>query len=342
MGKDPLTEQERTVLQQLHVFATEGNHYRLLDVPPDADSDAVRAAYYQVSRDWHPDRHYRRELGDLKVSIEFVFVHITKAYKVLSDPKARRRYDRDHKAIVAAATADHEAAKKKTKRAKAAEASPSTEEKPKRKRKLSPEERAARLRARERLERRRSDPRAQAIKDLRKKMKGQTSRAQRYYDQGKTDYEAGNASKAVSSLHLACQFDGNNHEYRALYALAKSEVSAARAVQFVQAGESAESFQNFKEAMYNYERACEQKPKDGVPYFRLAQLVLRLEQDNRKALDLLRSAASKSPREVNIRLALADLYVEIGMGLNARREYETVLEMDKGNSRAKTGLRNVR
>ena len=173
-------------------------------------------------------------------------------------------------------------------------------------------------------------------------MKGQSSRAQRYYEQGKVDYEAGNATKAVSSLHLACQFDKDNAEYRALYGLAKAEVSATMAVQFVQAGESAESFQNYKEAMYNYERACEQNPKDGLPYFRLAQLVLRLEQDNRKALDLLRSAASKSPRDVNIRLALADLYLEIGMGLNARREYETVLEMDKKNSRAKTGLRNVR
>jgi curved DNA-binding protein CbpA len=342
MGKDSLTEEERAVLKRLHVFATEGNHYRLLDVPPDADPDSIRAAYYDISRAWHPDRHYRRDLGDLKVSIEFIFVHITKAYKVLSDPESRRRYNRDHKAIVAAAKADHEAAKKKLKRAKATEAAPSTEKKARRRKKLSPEERAARLRARERLERRRSDPRAQAIKDLRKKMKGQTSRAQRYYEQGKTDYEAGNASKAVSSLHLACQFDSDNHEYRALYALAKSEVSAALAVQFVQAGESAESFQNFKEALYNYERACEQNPKDGLPYFRLAQLVLRLEQDNRKALDLLRSAASKSPRDVNIRLALGDLYLEIGMGLNARREYETVLEMDKGNSRAKTGLRNVR
>lgn len=342
MGKDPLTDEERAVLKRLHEYATDGDHYRLLDVAPDADPDMIRAAYYQCSRDWHPDRHYRRDLGELKGSIEFVFVHITKAYKVLGDPEARRRYNRDNKAVIAAAKADHEAAKKKARREKVAAVSSGQEEKPKRRKKLSPDERAARNRARERMERRRADPRAQAIKDLRKKMKGQASRAQRYYEQGKADYEAGNASKAVSALHLACQFDKDNPEFRALYALAKSEVSASMAVQFVQAGESAESFQNFKEAMYNYQRACEQNPKDGIPYFRLAQLVLRLEQDNRKALDLLRSAASKSPRDVNIRLALADLYLEIGMGLNARREYETVLELDKSNSRAKTGLRNVR
>lgn len=342
MGKKPLTDDERDVLKRLHEFAKDANHYRLLNVPPDADPEAVRAAYYQVSREWHPDRHYRRDLGDLHGSIEFIFSRITKAYKILGDPEARRQYNRDNKAVVAAAKADHDAAQKKARRAKAAAASGDMDEKPKRRKKLTPEERTARLRARRRMERRSSDPRAQALKKLRKKMKGQASRAQKYYEQGKADYEADNVSKAVSSLHLACQFDKDNHEFRALYELAKSEVATTMAVQFVQAGESAESFQNFKEALYNYQRACEQNPKDGLPYFRLAQLVLRLEQDNRKALDLLRSAASKSPRDVNIRLALADLFVEIGMGLNARREYETVLEMDKGNSRAKTGLRNVR
>jgi curved DNA-binding protein CbpA len=342
MGNNTLTDDERDALKRLHGYAQEGNHYRLLNVPPDADTDAVRAAYYQVSREWHPDRHYRRDLGDLGGSIEFIFSRITKAYKILGDPEARRQYNRDNKAVVAAAKADHDAAQKKARRAKAAAASGNMDEKPKRRKKLTPEERAARLRARKRMERRSNDPRAQALKDLRKKMKGQASRAQRYYDQGKADYDADNVSKAVASLHLACQFDKNNHEFRALYELAKSEVATTMAVQFVQAGESAESFQNFKEALYNYQRACEQNPKDGLPYFRLAQLVLRLEQDSRKALDLLRSAASKSPRDVNIRLALADLYVEIGMGLNARREYETVLEMDKGNSRAKTGLRSVR
>lgn len=342
MGKNTLTDEERDVLKRLHGFAQEDNHYRLLNIPPDADSEMVRAAYYQLSREWHPDRHYRRDLGDLAGAIEFIFSRITKAYKILGDPEARRLYNRDNKAIVAAARVDQEAAQKKVRRAKAGAATDDMQEKPKRRKKLSPDERAARIRARKRMERRNSDPRAHALKKLRKKMKGQASRAQKYYEQGKVDYEAGNASKAVASLHLACQFDKDNHEFQALYELAKSEVASTMAVQFVQAGESAESFQNFKEAMYNYQRACEQNPKDGLPYFRLAVLVLRLEQDNRKALDLLRSAASKSPRDVNIRLALGDLFVEIGMGLNARREYETVLEMDKGNSRAKTGLRNVR
>ena len=85
MGNETLTEDERATLTRLREFAQDGDHYRLLNVSPDAKPDDVRAAYYQLSREWHPDRHYRRDLGDLAGAIELVFVNITKAYKVLGD-----------------------------------------------------------------------------------------------------------------------------------------------------------------------------------------------------------------------------------------------------------------
>ena len=68
---------------------------------------------------------------------------------------------------------------------------------------------------------RRADPRARALKKLREKARGRTSRARRYFKQGQEDYESGNISKAVSSLHLAVQFEPQNAEYRALYELAR-------------------------------------------------------------------------------------------------------------------------
>lgn len=335
MAGEPLTDSERSQIDRLQKCAKDGNYYGMLGISPDAEQAEIQAAYYQLSRDWHPDRHFRRDLGEYKATLEFVFVHITKAYKVLSDADGRRRYHRDNKAVIAAERSD--AAQRRS--AKKTSDAPQPK---KRRRKLTPEERAARERARERMARKKMDPRQRAIQKLREQARGRNSRAKRYFQQGQTDYQEGNISKAVSSLHLAIQFDPNNKEYRALYELARSEASSSASVQFMQAGESAESFQNFKEAMYNYQRACDQNPADGLPYFRLANLVLRIEQDQRKALGLLRTATTKSPKNVEIRLKLADLYLELGMGLNAGREYQTVLGIDKNNSRAKSGLRNVR
>lgn len=338
MSANPLTEQELDALNRLHKFAKAGNHYGILGVSPSADAAKIQAAYYQLSRDWHPDRHFRRELGDDATRIEFVFVNITKAYKVLSDADSRRRYHRDNKEMVALARAEEQDAERLARKKKAkAKARAEGDERPRR-RKRTAEERASR----ERIARKRADPRSRAIKQLREQVKGRSSRARRYFKQGQEDYNAGNISKAVSSLHLAVQFDSQNAEYRALYELARSEASSSLSVQYIQAGESAESFQNYKEAMYNYERACEQNPEDGLPYYRLAKLMLKTDQDKRTALNHLRTAASKSPKNVEIRLSLADLYADLGMSLNAKREYQTVLGIDKSNTRARSGLRSVR
>ena len=69
---------------------------------------------------------------------------------------------------------------------------------------------------------------------------------------------------------------------------------------------------------------------------------MQIERDKRGALGHLRDAVSKTPKNLDYRLALADLYAELNMGLNAKREYQMVLQLDRKNQRAKTGLRNVR
>ena len=338
MAAEPFSDQERAELDRLHEFAKTGAYYQLLGTAPDSSKDDITSAYYKLSRDWHPDRHYRRDLGDYKSKLEIVFIHINKAYKLLSDDDQRRRYNRDNKALVEMARADQT---KKTKPNKAPQKEMDAETLARRKRRRA-KRLAERKAAQERINARKDDSRTRAIKKLRAQARGQNQRAKRYFEQGKKDYDEGNISKAVSSLHLAVQFDKDNREYRALYELARSEASESAAVQAVQSGESAESFQNYREAMHHYQRACDLNPDDGLPFYRLALLTLKIEQDNRTALGLLRTAVGKSPRNVEIRLKLAELYGVLGMNLNARREYQTVLSIDKNNARAKAGYRNVR
>ena len=61
---NPLTDQELQALNRLHKLAKEGNYYSILGIRPGADGAKIQAAYYRLSRDWHPDRHFRRKLGD--------------------------------------------------------------------------------------------------------------------------------------------------------------------------------------------------------------------------------------------------------------------------------------
>ena len=98
--------------------------------------------------------------------------------------------------------------------------------------------------------------------------------------------------------------------------LARSEASSSLSVQYTQAGESAESFQNYKEAMFNYERACEQNPEDGLPPLRLAAGARSNKTSARHRLIFGRPRPSPQERRDP---SLADLYAELGMNLNAKR-----------------------
>ena len=61
--------------------------YGMLGVPRDADEDAIRKAYRQLARRYHPDVNP----GDEEA--EETFKTISEAYAVLSDPERRRNYD---------------------------------------------------------------------------------------------------------------------------------------------------------------------------------------------------------------------------------------------------------
>ena len=74
---------------------------------------------------------------------------------------------------------------------------------------------------------------------------------------------------------------------------------------------------------------------------RLARLVRTEESNDREALALLRKAVLKSPNVIEYRMALGELYKELGLKLNARREFQAVLALDKGHDAAKAALKEV-
>jgi len=323
MERGCLTAEESGQLDHLLKHAKSGDLYALLGVKADDKDETIQAAYYALSRQWHPDRHFRRDLGDYAQHLDFIFIQITKAYKTLSNPESRRRHDRDRGPAPTVSSAS------RRKPANTMDAPPPSPP--------NPEEMAA-ARARQR---KRTENRSKAMQAMRKQMRGRVGRGKRYFDQGQKDYEEGHVAKAVSSLHLACQFDPKNEAYRTLYKKVRREARLVKVDQLLQSATSAEQFQNYREAISLYQQTVDLDPKDGMPYYRLALLVKRYEQDPRRAVNYLRKAVAKSPTNIEYRLELGELYIELGMSLNAKREFQTVLKQERGNSRAKAGMKNT-
>ncbi len=68
------------------------SYYEIFQIAPSASFDEVRAAFHTFAETFHPDVHAWRDGSD-RVAIGYIFKRGTEAYRVLSDPALRPRYD---------------------------------------------------------------------------------------------------------------------------------------------------------------------------------------------------------------------------------------------------------
>ncbi|MFO0691441.1 MAG: DnaJ domain-containing protein [Myxococcota bacterium] len=62
-------------------------YHELLGVPAGADAKTVKRAYFKLSKEFHPDRYFRRQIGPYSVRLERIFKKVLEAHEILSDPE---------------------------------------------------------------------------------------------------------------------------------------------------------------------------------------------------------------------------------------------------------------
>jgi Tfp pilus assembly protein PilF len=92
-GPIDLGEEDRAAIDHYQGRLLTATHYELLGVARDADRKTIRDAYFALSRRFHPDVFYKRELGPYKPRINEIFHAFTRAYDVLSNARQRAGYD---------------------------------------------------------------------------------------------------------------------------------------------------------------------------------------------------------------------------------------------------------
>lgn len=338
--KRPLTPTERAHIEALRKAATEGSYYELLGIPPNERPDRVENAYRDFARQWHPDRFYSRDTGELGQVLDDVFAQATRGYRVLREPAMRAEYDKELVASgrmptipepepfpdppAGASPADRHETRFSPR------SMPPTSWPPRSVPPASvPPPEAPRPRA------------PQAVQKIHRALSEQFGRARQYFEAGKADFEAGAFAKAESALYLAAQFDPRNEEFKALYEQARKKATAQRAITYIQQAEAAEFAMRTKEAQQLYQKAVQCDPEEGVAFFRLARMLLA-EADERGAVNLLRKAVQKEPRNIEYRLTLAKVYVGQNLHQNAMREVMAVLEVDPKHESARALAKSLR
>ncbi len=346
-----LNEEERAQLLRMQSLLEVGDYETLFGVGKAPDTTALRKAYYDLSRRYHPDRFYRKNLGRDTELIEDVFAGINLAYQEFG----KRAEEAQAKG------AEPEAPKKRRRPAKKTGTRPA---KPSAAERAVPEadhghsvnwntEEAkaraeeARFRAAQAKRRKRKRPPGTpkppaAVEQFKQRMLDRLRKAKGHYKAGRAAMEEENWSKASSAFYLATQFDPRNAKYKAAFEEANSNAKRAQADQIVALGENAEQYGSIREAIAHYARAVELSPAHAKPYYKLGRALRRVDEQDRAAIEHLRTAVTRAPRVLDYRLELAHAYEANGLTRNAHREFGHAQRIDKANEDAKSGFKRTR
>ncbi len=89
----PVGGQQRARIETMLRALGEQDHYQLLGIARSAEKQTIKAAYFELVSEFHPDKYFGKDLGELKPRLERVFKGLTDAHDTLTRAKRRREYD---------------------------------------------------------------------------------------------------------------------------------------------------------------------------------------------------------------------------------------------------------
>lgn len=365
-----LPEEVRLEIRRFHEQLGQLSLFEVLGVGPYADAKEVRKAYFARSKQFHPDRFYRRRLGPYQEMLQEIFKQVRAAQRFLSDDGQREAYrqmvedQREQEELAQQVRDQGERAMRED--SVDGSAGPPVF----RFRKRTRSQRSARIRkalvelarpetgervgpptppTTERVELPDDDPqRRQRRREdrLRRQSKltaGLMERAKRsaeFYRQGMAQLERQHYLAAAASLQLAVAYNPDSEEYRQAFEEASDKARGATADNYYTRAKFEESVGRYDAAGEHYIRAAEAQP--AAAYQRKAAEACIWSGELIMAKDYATKAVQSEPNDVENRLMLAKVYIEAKLGRNAKRELQMALKLDPRNSEAKELLKHAR
>ena len=88
-----LSEDEKNAIEKMTDTIRNGTFYQILSVPFQVKPDQVKAKFFELSKIYHPDRYFKKNIGDYKIKLNTIFKKLSEAYEVLYDPQKKQWYD---------------------------------------------------------------------------------------------------------------------------------------------------------------------------------------------------------------------------------------------------------
>jgi tetratricopeptide (TPR) repeat protein len=275
-------------------------HHEVLGVERSSDPRDIKRAYFRLSKQFHPDRYFRRSVGDYAARLDRIFRHVALAYELLFDPTTRIELERAMmEAAPAAAEVGAYRATGGTREVTTEPAPPSGYRAPSRMENL------ARLR--------------NSFKMPAKMLAERRFKARQLHDSARVAAHEKRWLEAAASARLAIAFDPFALEYQLHFASIQAAVHAARATELLAQADGAGAM---ADALRLLEEAIHYRPADAALQARAAALALET-GELEHAREFAEGARELEPSVVRHAVTLSRVYRQLGDAPAARK---TLLE----------------
>ena len=283
------------------------NHYELLQISHRADAGDIKKHYFLRSKEWHPDRFRRGDLGSFKRMIEVIYKQVNEAYRVLSNAEKRQEYDK---------TCVFE---------------------------FSSEELEEMLEVKKEEER--AQKHSEQLKKRRLKknpVRQRMIQAKKFYQEALDLESAGRTVDALRAVQMAVTYDANRAEFQELAARLRDNAGEHRIQRFMKRGQRFESTLVWDDAIDMFEEAVRIAPNSGKARLRLAYNLLMGGRDAQVALGHAQRAVALLPEEAEAYYVVGRLYEKIDMDKLAKRAYEQALKFRPAYVEVKKRLKRLK
>jgi len=276
----------------------DASYHEILGVKRGSEPREIKRAYFQLSKQFHPDRYFRRNVGSHAVRLDRIFKHVALAYELLSDPATRTEIEKAMESRPEPAAAD-------------GAGQPPVEGAGYRK--------PTRMENLERLRRRFKMP-EQVLAERRFK-------ARQFHDASRAAAHQKSWLEAAASARLALAFDPWNRQYRAQFASIQADVHAVRASELLEQADGAGAK---SDALRLLEEALSFRPADAVLNVRAASLALETGAVDR-AREYVENACELEPEDAACQLVLCRVLRRAGDQAGAHRALSLATRLAPGD-----------
>ena len=303
-GHSDLPADLQAELREFAAHDAELTHYGILGVPVDSEPAAIRRAYLEKSRRYHPDTYYGKQLGEYGPVLSRAFQRLSRAYQILADEKARTNYDQEHGDL------------------------------------FSYDEHAkvrARLTA-EADEQRRSKERRERL--LRMKGFARLGAARQLYEHAMQLAAEGKRLEAIASLSCARELDPQRKEIAGRLAELEKEQAKARAGSALALARDQEEAGEKAKAQSMYAAALQLDPRSADAAVGGARCAAA-NKDQNQLLTFALKACELAPNNMEAHLLAARAFHALKQKPRAKAELELVLKREPQNAEARALLRQL-